>query len=38
MLIHLEPTGQETLCSQPSVLHWSRDPALVLALALRHSS
>lgn len=38
MLTHLEPTGQETLCSQPSVLHWSHDPALVLVLVLLHSS
>lgn len=36
MLTHLEPTGQETLCSQLSVLRWSQDP--VLALALLHSS
>lgn len=38
MLTHLEPTGQETLFSQPSVLHWNQDPALVLALALPRSS
>lgn len=34
MLTHLEPTGQETPCSQLSVPHWSQDPALALALAL----
>lgn len=38
MLIHLEPTGQETLFSRLSVLHWSQDLALALALALPHSS
>lgn len=34
MLTHLEPTGQEILCSQPSVPHWRQDPGLALALAL----
>lgn len=38
MLIHLGPTGQETLFSQLSVPHWSQDLVLVLAQALPHSS
>lgn len=38
MLIHLEPTGQETQFLQLSVPHWNQDLVLVLALALLHSS